>query len=578
MATYTPQISVNTSMVPSVGNGGEPIYRHDADSSVGTLSINWWYSPGHPYRRRFVCWRISITSNGYGDVSTVHSPPNFTTESEVVTLNYQDVDAQNRPIYYVEAVAVFDDGNYTPQPGDPYKKVTVTVVNGTGNDPTTHKASGKVAVNGKSSTTSTSDTGTAKTDGSSGFSYTATATPEEGYKFEKWNDGNTSSTRSGTAYEDTTFTAYFKKLHSVKFLEHEIGGVKQEVCINTAYVNGNYEGNHEKDETITISFSPAQGAKAVRFRAAKVTDGDNDNATTLWTADGDTTKTFEMPDADVLVVIGCFYDEITVTPQIYTDGELGSEGGSVSPESLSGKKSGEDVSFTATANDEYKLDSSSSGGYAWNWVGDIFDMDGQSRTRDGNSSSATLAGDASAKFSSLPNWTGLDDLTDTWFMLSGYETPNVYFVATHEHTLTIICTAHEYAQKCIVDVSYENASPTSHTGSFSDSVTVDTRKGLSGTLRIRSDSGYFLCRASYIAEYSDGDWNMLGWFVPGFLRQKPEQLSGTIYDPANERSHLRTIRLDIGAWPKPTGKILYAPDNGGAILCGDGGMPMAQYV
>ena len=138
-------------------------------------------------------------------------------------------------------------------------------------------------------------------------------------------------------------------------------------------MNGNYQGYHEQGEEISIYFTPAQGATPVRFRGARK---DGDAETLLWNADGETTKTFTMPDADVVVAIGCFYDQVTVTPQLYTDEVLDSAGGSVSPQSVSGKNE-DTVSFTATANTEndYHL-GIYEGGYVWDWVGSIFDLDG----------------------------------------------------------------------------------------------------------------------------------------------------------------------------------------------------------
>ena len=43
-----------------------------------------------------------------------------------------------------------------------------------------------------------------------GSSVTITATPNSGYVFEKWSDGNTSATRTLTVTEDLTLTASFK--------------------------------------------------------------------------------------------------------------------------------------------------------------------------------------------------------------------------------------------------------------------------------------------------------------------------------------------------------------------------------
>lgn len=55
-----------------------------------------------------------------------------------------------------------------------------------------------------------------------GATATITATPKEGYEFVKWNDGDTSASRTVTVNADKTYTATFKRRLSVRMPQTSI--------------------------------------------------------------------------------------------------------------------------------------------------------------------------------------------------------------------------------------------------------------------------------------------------------------------------------------------------------------------
>lgn len=570
MANVQAQISVTTSAIPSLGNGGEPQYTHHADSSLGTLSIYWY--PGSP-RRTFLCWRITVTAGyGSGDVTQVHpEAPSFTTKSETVIFSYPE--SEQAQVFYIDAVAVFDDGSYTPQPGDPYKTVAVTAVNGS------TPASGTVTVNGNTSTTSASASGLAATDGTTGFSYTVSATPSDGYEFDHWNDELAIPSRSGVAYSDTTFTAYFKKLRSVKVLRWTIGGSEQAVEINASIYYG--LGNYDPGDTVNVRCNVPSGLTTfdrykIVFRAARLDSTaeppDLSNATVIADnsaegaagATGGRTLTFTMPDADVLVVAVFMYSKVRIIPVVYTDGVQNGTGGSCTPSSAY-KADGDSVSFTASPSSGYKPGRTSDvGSYVWDWsAAPSFDLGGAQTRQSGSQTSATVKGDAAEKLSTLPSWTGLNSLADTWFTQSDISAPELYF-HTEEDAYFVKVTLETYA-------SHGQAIPQSADGVWVKVQRSSYAHGVGAMIPVSSMSQFLV--AGLVREDEDGTRTVLYRYAGGL------NVRVNVTDAIQPEDQTGEVKYHYHAWiwPKTTNKILYRQSDG-AILCGPDGSPMAQFV
>ena len=586
MATYTVQVRVNYPSDQSVGYAAFESPPFDSGSGTTPRYNAWrpWYTfdgssgtfrptdrrPVGEVVRPFIKWVFNVGLSNV-DASMLdyvmpveaagQSPTFFETGSETVTFRNLDREFSGlngqQPVITVTATAYFATGDpaVDPPPAG-LKVVTVTVVNGTPVDSVTHEAAGTVTVNSNSSTTQASDSGYAAKDGSSGFSYSISATPSDGYVFDHWSDGDTNASRSGVAYSDKTFTAYFKRVYSVKVFEYSFGGAVQDVCINASYLSGT--GTYDSGDTVTVSFTPSQGATPVAFRAAKVVGMSEGAPTTelLWTADGLTTKTFTMPSADVFVVVGCFYDEISVIPVLYTDLAVDSTGGSVSPARYSNKENGQTVSFTATAATGYVIGSAESGGFVWYWGADIFDMGGASRAQSGASSSATLVGDASSQLTGLPSWTGLNGLSAAWFMNGSYSSPDVYFRTE--------VPAGKFKVKLRV-VTYSGHAEWYPVSEFlyrvEDNLTVYARIKRGDYPSYSIVGAVKEVQGSRTVLLINGSLQNYEYSVP-----QADRISGSVFI------------IDLFAWPVTTGKILYSPSNSGKILRGSGGSPMAQFV
>lgn len=89
------------------------------------------------------------------------------------------------------------------------------------------------------------------------------AIPEEGYEFEKWNDGNTDNPRSVIVNGDSTFTATFaaKSIRINVIADPEEGGIVSgegnyyfwETCTVTAQANGSYSFINWTEEDVIVS-------------------------------------------------------------------------------------------------------------------------------------------------------------------------------------------------------------------------------------------------------------------------------------------------------------------------------------
>lgn len=89
----------------------------------------------------------------------------------------------------------------------------------------------------------------------SGTSVTLTATPNTGYKFKQWSDGNTNATRTVTVTANATYTAQFEK-------------VTVAISANVSPSEGGTvtgTGIYEYEETYTLTAVPNEGYKFVRW-------------------------------------------------------------------------------------------------------------------------------------------------------------------------------------------------------------------------------------------------------------------------------------------------------------------------
>ena len=102
---------------------------------------------------------------------------------------------------------------------------------------------------------------------------TIKASPNTGYKFTKWSDGNTNATRSVTVTSAATYTAYFEKLTYTVTATAGTGGT----------VSGG--GTYEYGTSVTLTATPSEGYKFVQW-----SDG-NTNATRTFTVTGNVSLT-----------------------------------------------------------------------------------------------------------------------------------------------------------------------------------------------------------------------------------------------------------------------------------------------
>ena len=151
-----------------------------------------------------------------------------------------------------------------------------------------------------------------------GETATLTATPNEGYGFVQWNDGNTDNPRTITVTEDATYTATFAVFHTITV-------TSADETQGTASGSGDYaEGSQ-----VEISATPAEHHHFTQWN-----DGNTDNPRTI-TVTGDATYTAEFA-----------IDQHTVTV-VSADTEMGtvSEGGTYDY--------GTEIQISATANEGY---------------------------------------------------------------------------------------------------------------------------------------------------------------------------------------------------------------------------------
>ena len=152
-----------------------------------------------------------------------------------------------------------------------------------------------------------------------GKTATLTATPNEGYEFVRWGDGETINPRKITVTDDLALTAEFKKtIHTITL-----------TCdMEKGSISGG--GTYEYGETVTLTAIPNEGYEFVRW------------------SDGETINPRKITVTDDLVLTAEFKKE-THTIVLTCDVEKGSVFGGGTYEY------GETVTLTATPNEGYKF-------------------------------------------------------------------------------------------------------------------------------------------------------------------------------------------------------------------------------
>ena len=97
-----------------------------------------------------------------------------------------------------------------------------------------------------------------------GSEVTLAAIPADGYRFVRWNDGNTENPRRVTVTGDMTFVAEFEKIYSIYSLSVVSNDEKM------GRVTGG--GEYKEGEVVTITAIPANGYRFVRWN-----DGNTEN-------------------------------------------------------------------------------------------------------------------------------------------------------------------------------------------------------------------------------------------------------------------------------------------------------------
>ena len=174
-------------------------------------------------------------------------------------------------------------------------------------------------------TVSSEDGGSVSSEGGDyqeGTQVTLTATPDEGYEFSGWSDGNTEATRVITASEDLTLTATFSELeysYQLTVTSTEGGSISSE------------GGEYNEGTEVTITATPDEG-----YRFLGWSDGNTEESITI-TLSEDTS-------------IEAVFELIPV----YTVTVTSTEGGSVSTEGGEYEE-GTEVTITATPDEGYRF-------------------------------------------------------------------------------------------------------------------------------------------------------------------------------------------------------------------------------
>ena len=304
------------------------------------------------------------------------------------------------------------------------------------------------------------------------------------------------------------------------------------------------------------------------------------------------------PTADTEYGVLCFYDEIELTASVTTDGDsTDGSGGSVSLSKSSGVMAGDQVTVTATVTagvtpvyssedstvaigeERYRAGKSSSD----NIVIEYFpDPKGTVATTTNQlTATATIQGrDLRTVLSggdNLPSWFGMGAAASAgdakWFAMSQYHFATAYFYK--ERT--------DYG--FIVNFSFETY------GSHGAVWLVDkdwnwVRQLRSGEKILKKGSVQYVYFGTSSLPYSGSSYFCYGVAQgSNVLYSYPTsggvqlEAQGLAFQVTNQGRSGYTPRYSyrIWVWPKTTNKILYRQSDG-AILCGSGGSPMAQFV
>lgn len=151
-------------------------------------------------------------------------------------------------------------------------------------------------------------------------------------------------------------------------------------------------------------------------------------------------------------------------------------------------------------------------------------------------------------------WTSSEGGSSAAITVSGTAQNNVTWTARFVRVYTVNYTFKTYAAHGSADVA---------------SGTTFRATGTDKTITFTASSGYFVLGIVY-EDYRGGRRIDYKWSSGTQGARKTLTIAA-----ANQRG---TIDVDVWIWPVTTGKILYSPSSGGAILCGSGGAPMAQFV
>lgn len=330
-------------------------------------------------------------------------------------------------------------------------------------------------------------------------------------------------------------------------------------------------------DTCTIDANPGSSdgyyAHVLRFR----TDAGGN-----W--DGQVRGSFAVA-GDVEYAIMCAYDQCVARAEVYTDMVPDSSGGSCSLSKTRDVAAGDQITVTATPTaSSVRADGTGED----SWAAGKSAADGTvletytTPDRDGHGTSAsspvtiTVSGkNARGIYGSgnAPAWLGLESASGAgaYFSKTDYLAAEAFFRYTgRDYEFEIRFAFRTYA---------------SHGAAYLDDerITSGQRFKIS-----RTETRTLALGALTQWPYADPDWFCYG--IVQVLRNSRSvmysypsaggaQVNGlTIQFPPYAQVDGATYTFDVWVWPVTTGKILCSPDNGGAILCGSGGAPMAQYI
>lgn len=440
-------------------------------------------------------------------------------------------------------------------------------------------------------TTTTGDgSGTTYGDGEykKGSSYTVSVTVDEGSALKEWSNSLNSNrptieSVTGTATADVTWTADIRKVYKVRIGIYPLaGGLINDRAIyncNASFENSIGSGSrvpsgmrvsvtyykYRSGDTCLINLTPGvskhvAGEVAVYagFASRDEEAGNIFNAASVsltgFSQRGNTV-TFTV-DRDVQVGILYMYPRANINVSATDDAYEAMEDVGTTPDATGSYNAGDTVSVTADSVDGYRFDGWELRSGGW----------GPNGSSSGDTEDIVLhipsEGDALSYVITLFGRSA----TYGKFMDRDYDLKLYY--------------------QAVFTVSVRLRSYDGHGRIELGNLDLGIRKIVEGSEQIdRLEYG----RTYYVSAVADQ-----GYFVLGVVRVSSGsraviylyQGSGAGYSDyrylltlsESDQSPGASFDFDLWVWPVPTGQILYSPDNGGAILCGDGGKPLAQYV